>query len=228
MTSTSSFDTTLANLGISRATSGATVSPASAAQQTLGQADFLKLMTAQMQNQDPFNPVDNTQMVAQMAQFSSLAGITDMSTTLKSIADKLGATSASDAMAYIGRTVLTPGTTAFGRTSGGMAGAVELGAAATDVTVTISDANGQILNTQSLGPQTAGTVSYDWDGTLAGADAGTGPFTVAVAARSGTGNVAATSLVWAPVESVSTAGGNPVLTLPGIGQVPVTAVRQIG
>ena len=226
----SAFDATLKNLGITRASTGPTVAAASGATQpTLGQADFLKLMTAQMQNQDPFNPVDNTQMVAQMAQFSSLAGISEMSTTLKAIAEKLGATSASDAMAYIGRTVLTQGDVAYGRTTGGIAGAVELGAAATDVTVTISDANRQILHSQSLGPQQAGTVTYDWDGKdQAGADAGVGPFTVQVAARNAGKSVASTPLVWAPVESVSTANGAPVLTVSGLGPIPVTAVRQIG
>lgn len=229
MTSISSFDTTLANLGISRATSGATVSPASSAQQTLGQADFLKLMTAQMQNQDPFNPVDNTQMVAQMAQFSSLAGISDMSTTLKAISDKLGATTPNDAVAYLGHNVLTAGDTAYGRTTGGVAGAVELGAAATDVTVSISDASGRVLHSADLGAQQAGTVNYDWDGKdQTGADAGAGPFTVRVAAQNAGKAVSATNLVWAPVESVSTASGAAVLTVPGIGTIPVTAVRQIG
>ncbi len=226
---TSAFDTALKNLGITRTSSAANVLPASAANQTLGQGDFLKLMTAQMNNQDPFDPVDNTQMVAQMAQFSSLAGITEMSSTLKAIADKLGATSATDAMAYIGRTVLTEGDVAYGRTAGGIAGAVELDAAATDVTVTISDASGRILHSQSLGAQPAGTATYDWDGKdLTGADAGSGPFTVAVAAQSAGRAVGATGLVWAPVDSVSTAGGAPVLTLPGIGSVPVSAVRKVG
>ena len=225
----SAFDATLAGLGIGRTTSAVTVQPASAANQTLGQADFLKLMTAQMQNQDPFNPTDNTQMVAQMAQFSSLAGISDMSTTLKAIATKLGATSASDAMAYIGKTVQTAGTTAYGRSTGGIAGAVELGAATTDATVTISDASGRVVNQQSLGAHPAGTVSYDWNGKDPdGADAGTGPFTVNVSARDGNKTVTATNLVWAPVESVSTTTGAPVLTVSGVGQVPVTAVRQIG
>jgi flagellar basal-body rod modification protein FlgD len=60
----------------------------------LGQQDFLRLMTAQLSQQDPFNPVDNQQMVAQMAQFSSLAGITESNTTLKSIADQLTAQTA--------------------------------------------------------------------------------------------------------------------------------------
>jgi len=56
---------------------------------SLDQRDFLKLLTVQMQQQDPFNPMDNTQMLAQMAQFSSLAGISEMGGTLGSIADKL-------------------------------------------------------------------------------------------------------------------------------------------
>ncbi|MBJ6122276.1 flagellar hook assembly protein FlgD [Sphingomonas mollis] len=222
-----SFDSTLTNLGITR-TSTSKVASASAST-SLNQSDFLTLMTAQMKNQDPFNPVDNTQMVAQMAQFSSLAGISEMSTTLKAISDKLGATTASDAMGYIGKTVLTPGTTAYGRSGGGLTGAIELGGAASGTTVTISDENGQVLNQLDLGKQAQGTVTYDWDGkTTTGADAGTGPFKVAVNAQNSGKTVAATNLVWAPVASVSTTTGSAVLTLPGIGDVPVSAVRQIG
>ena len=179
----SSFDSTLSNLGITRASTATTTTTASNST-TLNQSDFLKLMTAQMQNQDPFNPVDNTQMVAQMAQFSSLAGISEMSSTMKSIAEKLNATSASDAMGYVGKTVLTAGDTAYGRTSGGLAGGIELGAAASNVNVTITDANGGVLKTMSLGSADKGTVNYDWDGkTATGEDAGTGPFKVIVNAQ---------------------------------------------
>lgn len=60
----------------------------------LGQSDFLRLMTAQLSQQDPFNPVDNQAMVAQMAQFSSLAGITETNTTLQQISDQLTAQTA--------------------------------------------------------------------------------------------------------------------------------------
>lgn len=59
--------------------------------QAMGQGDFLRLMTAQLAQQDPFNPVDNQQMVAQMAQFSSLAGISETNTTLQKISDQLTA-----------------------------------------------------------------------------------------------------------------------------------------
>ncbi len=62
--------------------------------QQLGQSDFLRLMTAQLSSQDPFNPVDNQEMVAQMAQFSSLAGVSETNSTLKGIADQLAAQTA--------------------------------------------------------------------------------------------------------------------------------------
>ena len=224
-----SFDSTLNSLGIKRTTTSAATTTTTSNSSSLNQNDFLKLMTAQMQNQDPFNPVDNTQMVAQMAQFSSLAGISEMNTTMKAISDKLGATSASDAMAYVGKTVLTEGSTAYGRNTGGIAGSVELPSAVTSVNVTISDANGVAIKTMQLGAHAKGTVGYDWDGKdAAGAEAGNGPFTVQVAAQNAGTTVGATSLVWAPVQSVSTTTGSAVLTLPGIGEVPVSAVRQIG
>lgn len=227
--STSAFDTTLANLGIKRTSTSAPVTSA-AASQTLGQSDFLKLMTAQMKNQDPFEPVDNTQMVAQMAQFSQLAGITEMSSTMKGIADTLGGTSVADAATYIGKTVLTAGDTAYGRSSGGIAGAIELGGSTSDVRVTIEGQDGQVLRQLSLGAQPKGTITYDWDGkTAAGVDAGAGPFTVTVTAQNNGAAVAATGLVWAPVQSVSVpSSGTPTLNVAGLGSVQVSSVREIG
>jgi flagellar basal-body rod modification protein FlgD len=61
---------------------------------SLGQADFLRLLTVQMQQQDPMDPVDNKEMLAQMAQFSSLAGINDVNSTLQQISAKLDALAA--------------------------------------------------------------------------------------------------------------------------------------
>lgn len=226
---TSPFDTTLANLGIARSGSAATPTVSAAGAQTLGQADFLKLMTAQLKNQDPFDPVDNTQMVAQMAQFSSLSGITEMSATLKTIAAKLTGVSTSDAMTYVGKTVLTEGDIAYGRTTGGIAGAVELDGDATDVTVTIQDANGQTLKTLNLGQSGQGTATFDWDGvTESGEQAGLGPFKVVATATNAGKTVVSRPLVWAPVTSISMTSGNPVLNVAGLGAIDLSAVRQIG
>lgn len=65
------------------------VVPSGTAQRQLNQTDFLRLMTTQLKEQDPFNPVDNQAMVAQMAQFSSVAGISEMNSSLRSIADQI-------------------------------------------------------------------------------------------------------------------------------------------
>jgi flagellar basal-body rod modification protein FlgD len=229
---TTSFDTTMANLGINRpgATSEAEKNKALGSSQ-MDQSSFLKLMTAQMKNQDPFEPVDNTQMVAQMAQFSSLAGISEMNSTLKAIAEKLAGTSMGDAIGYVGKTVLVEGSTAYPRTSGGLAGAVNLDGSAANVTVTIQSKDGETLRTINLGAQSEGAVAFDWDGaTDSGDPAGDGPFTVKVAARNTSGGgVAARPLVWAPVSSVSMgADAQPKLDLLGIGQVPLSAVWQVG
>lgn len=65
------------------------VVPKGSAEQKLDQTAFLRLMTTQLKEQDPFNPMDNTAMVAQMAQFSSVAGISEMNTSLASIAQQI-------------------------------------------------------------------------------------------------------------------------------------------
>jgi len=224
------FAATMTKLGIK--TTGSTTAAAAAkskGKETLGQADFLKLMTAQMKNQDPFNPTDNTQMIAQMAQFSSVAGIAEMNTTMKAIASRLNGTTASDAAGFIGKTVLTPGTVAYPRSGGGLAGAVELDDATTQTTVTIADTTGNVVRTLDLGPQKAGTATYDWDGTdSTGAKVEGAPFTVTVQASNAGATVPAQGLVWAPVESVSLTGSEPMLTVSGLPPVKLSAVRSVG
>ena len=225
----SSFDSTLASLNIGRTTTTPNAITAAAAD-TLTQNDFLKLLTAQLKNQDPTEPVDATQQVTQLAQFSSVAGISEINTTLKAIQDKLAGGSTSDALSYVGRTVLAPGNTAFPRTDGGLTGAVDLAGAATDLRVSIEGPNGAILKTLSLGAQAQGTATFDWDGTTNnGEPAGPGPFKISAVANNNGASVGTTPLVWAPVSSVSIpAKGAPILTLPGIGQIATTQVRQIG
>jgi flagellar hook assembly protein FlgD len=73
------------------------VLPNGTAQRQLNQTDFLRLMTTQLREQDPFNPVDNQAMVAQMAQFSSVAGISEMNSSLKSISSQAQAAAAARA-----------------------------------------------------------------------------------------------------------------------------------
>ena len=95
------------------ATAAATTTSAKYGFASLGQADFLRLMTTQMQMQDPFSPMDNKEMLAQMAQFSSLGGINDLNETLSSISGKLDAVLASQTAARAADAdATTPTTTA--------------------------------------------------------------------------------------------------------------------
>lgn len=229
---TSAFDKTLEQLGIKRnaTATGNTVKAGvskDASEMTAG--DFIKLMTAQMKNQDPFEPMDNSQMVAQMAQFSSLSSQTEMASTLKAISAKLATGGTGDALAYVGKTVLTEGKVAYPRSAGGFAGAVDLDKAATAVHVTIANANGEVVKSVNLGAHPAGSVSFDWDGTNdAGEAVAGGPFTITTSAKDGTKSVASRSLVWAPVTSVAMpAGKDPVLSVLGVGSIAPSAVRSV-
>ncbi|MBY0581448.1 MAG: flagellar hook assembly protein FlgD [Sphingomonas sp.] len=228
-----SFDSTLASLGINRSNAGPQVQTASKLD-TLTSSDFIKLLTAQLQNQDPTDPVDATAQLTQLAQFSQVSGLNDINTTLKAIQDQLNAkgsaTGTADALSYVGHNVLVAGDTAYPRTTGGIAGSVELGSDATDVRLSIQSPDGTILKSISLGAQARGTASFDWDGiTDGGADAGPGPYKVVVAANNAGKAVAAQSLVWAPVTSVSIpATGSPILSLPGLGRISAADVREVG
>ena len=74
----------------------------------LGQEDFLKLMTTQLQNQDPFAPVDNADFIAQMAQFSTVTGITSMDETMKSVSQQLSEMRIASTTQLMGHSVLVP------------------------------------------------------------------------------------------------------------------------
>ncbi|WP_288458997.1 flagellar hook assembly protein FlgD [uncultured Sphingomonas sp.] len=226
--SKSAYDAALSASGIKR-TGAQTNTAAKGSKTTLGQEDFIALMTAQLKNQDPFKPVDNTEMVAQMAQFSSVAGISDMNKSLAAISARLGATSTADAMSFVGRNVLTEGKTAYERSTGGLAGAVELGGAASDVNVAIADKDGKVVKNLQLGEQPQGTATFDWNGKDdAGNTVENGPYTITVEAANKSAIVAATPLVWAPVQSATLVpGGEPVLNVAGLGEVKPASVRKV-
>jgi flagellar basal-body rod modification protein FlgD len=160
-----------------------------------------------------------------------LSGISEMNTTLQAIASKLTGTSSTDAMSYVGKSVLTKGDTAYGLATGGLTGELDVASDAADVKVSIQDSNGQTLKTLDLGAQAKGTVDFAWDGKLAdGTDAGAGPFKIVTSAQDAAGkSVASQSYVWAPVSSVSNPNsGDPILNVLGVGPIHTSDVREIG
>ncbi|RAO77214.1 flagellar hook assembly protein FlgD [Dyella jiangningensis] len=138
----------------------------SALSKTMTQADFLKLMTAQLQAQDPTNPVDNSQFVSQMAQFSQLSTTqqldTDLQTLSSNINSALQTSQVLSSSNLVNRQVMVPSSTMSFEGSS-MKGAVNV-TTASDVTVQVLDGNGNVVRTMPLGAQSAGLSQFTWDG----------------------------------------------------------------
>lgn len=129
----------------------------------LGQDDFLKLMTTQLQNQDPFAPMENADFIAQMAQFSTVTGITDMGQSLKGISNQLSEFRIATATNMLGNSVLVPGTKAFPDSEGEVHGVIDLPAASGMTNVVFSSQNGDILHVEELGAQPSGLAGFSWE-----------------------------------------------------------------
>jgi flagellar basal-body rod modification protein FlgD len=121
---------------------------------TLGQDDFLKLMTTQLQNQDPFKPTDNTEMIAQMAQFSMVTGQTEMNESIKAISGQLSEFRIATAANMLGHSVLVSGNKAFPDAEGVVSGALDIPSTSTSTSVLYKSMNGDILHAEELGSTT--------------------------------------------------------------------------
>lgn len=188
---------------------------------------FLKLLVAQMKNQDPLNPLDNAQMTSQLAQISTVDGIEKLNRTLQLVLDGSNENQAMQAAALVGRSVLVPGSALA--LSGGMAvGGVELDEPADRVTVTIKDANGLAVRTLELGSREAGSHSFTWDGkTDSGTQAADGAYTIAVSAQRGENRPGARALELGIVSSVSRSSQGVRLNVGALGAFAMSDVREI-
>ena len=130
----------------------------------MGQADFLRLLTTQMQTQDPFAPVDNGQMVAQMATITNSSGIAEMNATLKGLASSLTGSRLGDAASWIGKSMLVQSNIASPDASGMYAGQITLPAATDGASISLVDASGNIVKKIDLGSRQAGDATFYWDG----------------------------------------------------------------
>jgi flagellar basal-body rod modification protein FlgD len=190
---------------------------------TIDMSGFLTLLTAQMQNQDPFAPMDNSQMVAQMAQFSSLASQSEANELLGTIADATSTGRLSDAANWIGKSMLVESNIATPDGTGAYAGELTLGVSASSVSVDLVDGDGNVVRTLDLGAQQAGAVPFFWDGNddegnFIGGDA------LKVQVRGASPNQVAT---WASIAAVQSpaSGTNAQLITPLGNFTPTDALR---
>ena len=129
---------------------------------SLGQEDFLRLMTTQLQNQDPFAPMDNGDFIAQMAQFSTVTGITEINNNLTELGSKLEPNRVAVAAQFLGNSVLVPGQVASPDDKGEIHGVVDLPAYSNDVGLTFTNPSGEIVHSMNLGSREKGLVGFSW------------------------------------------------------------------
>jgi len=194
---------------------------------SLGQAEFLKLMMAQLKNQDPLAPMENGEFLGQMAQFSTVNSIGEMSKQLQGLSDQMANSRLLSSGSLIGRSVLSTGN--YGELAEGKSldGSVRITEPVDGAVVYIRNAIGQVMETFELGPSGAGDYPFSWDGALPGVNATPGRYQVDVAVTRGGKTEAAKAMLYIPVNSVSMRGQDIVLNLQNGAQVPLSQVSTM-
>ena len=225
-TAQQSLDALLAKIGAKPATSSTTpVAPKS----NLDQSDFLKLMTTQMSNQDPFQPQSNTEMIAQMAQFSTVTGIQQLNSTVSNMETEIAQNRIATSASFIGKSVLVPGSTALTDSSGGISGAVDLPSSAAGLTLQITRSTGELVKTIDLGANPAGLVGFSWDGKDAsGNTVGDNSYNVKALMTNGGAQTATSTDVYGPITEAPVPTGTDPQTFKvgGAGTVNLTDIKS--
>lgn len=132
--------------------------------QDLKQEDFLSLLTKQLSQQDPFKPVSNDQMIAQMASFATVDGIGKMNTQFENLNSSMTSNQALQASTLVGRDVLVPGAAGVKQANAGMAAMVKLPQSINNLMVRVENEAGQLIRTFDVGSKPPGDSRIEWDG----------------------------------------------------------------
>lgn len=223
MTTTNPVNNPFASLGL--APPAAAPGTTGGGAQTLDMNSFMKLLTTQLQNQDPTNPTDNSQMVAQLAQFSSLEGINQLNKTVSGFQSSVQSNQIMQAASLVGKAAIVKGGSAYVSTStasngnvqsSGLLGAVDVPTGATDLKVTITNSNGQVVHTQSVPITGSAQPTFAWNGLLSdGRTAPAGTYQVSASATVNGKGMAAQTYVGAMIDSVGVSANGPKLNLAG-------------
>jgi flagellar basal-body rod modification protein FlgD len=200
----------------------------------LDQGDFLTLMISQLKNQDPFKPLDPSQYVGQLAQFSSVSGLADMNKNITALTDSLRGNQVLDGSSLIGHTIVAAGDTvhlsaANGVDARGARGLIDVPAGASSVQLVVKDSSGAQVKTLALDPS-RGTHAFNWDGTTdGGANAAAGAYKIDVVARVGDQNVSLRTSVAARVSSVALdpSSGALMLDTDSLGELAMSDVERV-
>jgi flagellar basal-body rod modification protein FlgD len=181
---------------------------------TLGKDDFLKLLVAQLRHQDPLNPLQNDQFIAQTATFSSLEELQRIRSAVETNPAQAAAGSMASATSFIGRSV-TAASAGFTYAGATVSLPFTLDRAATGVAVEVLDGRGTVVSRVALGNRPAGTQSLDFMPGVTGPVLPAGAYRYRIVAQSATGAALTLSAIGGVVSAVGMDGGAPVLMLDG-------------
>jgi len=200
-----------------------TPAAASTGDSTVTADRFLKLLVAQMQNQDPLSPMDNAQVTSQMAQINTVTGIDKLNTTVQGLTSQFMQMQALQGASLVGRDVIVAGNKlSIDEQNAVGQGGFELANAADAVMVEVLSASGAVVQTLNLGAEGAGLHSFDWPSGSATTASG---LTFRVTATTGGVSTPVTALMRDRVDAISTSGTSFNLELESSGTVPYTAVK---
>jgi flagellar basal-body rod modification protein FlgD len=204
------------------ANSAASSSSPVPANMQISEAQFLQLITTQLQNQDPLDPTDPSEFLSQIEGLSEVSSLQSMQTQLQAQQLTSGA-------ALLGQDVLAPSTTATLSSGGSVKGAVEAPTGATNLTVTIKNASGATVSSFAVTPQASGLTSFSWDGTTSsGSAAPAGTYTVSVAATVAGSSQTVSPYIESQVQSVTLDPTTQALDVnTNNGSVPLSSVVSI-
>ena len=217
---------TYSGLGISTLDTAKTTKKTS-----MGQDEFLKLMTTQMTHQDPTKPMQNGEFLSQMAQFGTVSGIQGLQQSFKDFSTSISSDQALQATSLVGRNVSVQSDYGLLSVSSEINGSFELSTSSPTVNVLITDPNtGDVIRKINLDQQSAGSVPFKWDGLNdAGTLANPGLYKVQAEARIEGVNTVFQPAIEARVESVSMSSGtNGVqVNLAGLGATSFNKIKQV-
>ncbi|HED39692.1 MAG TPA: flagellar hook assembly protein FlgD [Chromatiales bacterium] len=194
----------------------------------IGQEEFLKLMTAQVNNQDPMKPMTDGEFFSQIAQFSSVAGIQDLQSSFSQVATALQSNQALQASTMVGRTVMIPSGEAVFNGSDPVTGKVGVEDATSGLTINILDASGAVVRSMNLGAQNSGAVNFSWDGLDdMGERLSAGDYTIEAIALTGGESIQLGTLLAEKVESVTLGSAGVTLDLASDRSVPISGIKQV-
>ena len=195
----------------------------------LGRNEFMELMLAQLNHQDPLEPQENGDFIAQLAQFSSLEEMQKLTGAVDDMMGNFRSTQALQASAMVGQSVLVEGNIANLGPEGEVKGSVDLPAGTSNLTVSVHNPSGDLVRRMDLGQQSAGETAFTWDGeNEAGELMPPGDYRISAEGRFDGENEELTTQLNANVDSVSLEDdGSVTLNLAGRGSVPLDDVSQI-